>query len=108
MLSTDKLLDILPYAVDIYEKIDIDKYVEEVNKKYKKNPVSKEQAGIDLFKYVLKNSGKIKKEIITVVSIMQDKSYEETAAQNFLHTATALKEMFEDKEAISFFKSAMQ
>jgi hypothetical protein len=108
MLSTDKLFDILPYAVDIYEKIEIDKYIEESKKKYKKNPVSQMQAGIDLFKYVLKGSGKIKKEIITVVSIIQGKSYEEIAAQNFLHTAMSLKEIFTDKETVDFFKSAMQ
>jgi hypothetical protein len=108
MLSTDKAFDILPHIVDVYEKLDFDKYIKDKQKEYKKNPVSQTQAGIDLFKYIFRNTSKIKPEIITIVAILQGKTEEEIAKQDFMQTIDEVKNLFTDKETMSFFKQAVQ
>ncbi|MDD3741934.1 MAG: hypothetical protein PHH30_11925 [Bacteroidales bacterium] len=108
MLSTDKAFDILPHIVDVYEKLELDKYIKDKQKKYKKNPVSQTQAGIDLFKYIFRNTSKIKSEIITIVAILQGKTEEEIAKQDFMQTIDEVKNLFMDKETMSFFKQAVQ
>ena len=108
MLSTDKAFDILPHIVDVYEKLDFDKYIKDKQKEYKKNPVSQTQAGIDLFKYIFRNASKIKSEIITIVAILQGKTEEEIAKQDFMQTINEVKNIFIDKETMDFFKQAVQ
>lgn len=108
MADTDKAFDMLPYVVDAYEKLDIDNYIKEKRKEYKENPVSQNQAGIDLFKYILRNAAKIKIEIISIVAVMQDKTPEEVAKQDFMLTVIQIKNLLTDKEKMDFFEEAVQ
>jgi hypothetical protein len=109
MVSTEKIFNMLPSVVDLYEKLDIDGYRKKFTEKYKgKGNVDKEIVGIDLFKYILKNSAKVKEEVFEIVAIFEDKSVEEVKAQSFAKTLNTVREIFNDKETISFFKSAVQ
>lgn len=108
MINTDKALDILPYVADIYDKLEMQEYIEKMKKEYKKNPVSKTEAGLNLFKYIFKNSTKIKDEIFNIVAIIEEKEVEDIKKQSLALTMASLKEIFTDKEFTDFFKTAMQ
>ncbi len=112
MINSEKAFDMLPSVVDIYDKLNIDDYRKKMTEQYKKDKekgimVTQMDAGIDLFKYVLRNSSKVKDDFFEIVSIMDEKSIEEVKKQPFSKTITAIKEIFTDKEAIDFFKQAM-
>lgn len=113
MLNSEKAFDMLPHVVDIYDKLNIDAYRKEAMKKHEKakkkgETVSQLDAGIDVFKYIIKNSGKVKEEFFAIVAIFEDKTVDEVKAQPFINTLTTFKEVFTDKELTDFFKSAMQ
>lgn len=110
MISTEKVFDMLPSVVDIYDKLDIDGYRKKIAKeqKNKKKEMDATTLGMDLFKYILKNSRNIKEECFEIVSIFDEKPITEIKAQSFLTTLNSIKEIFKDKEAVDFFKSAMQ
>lgn len=113
MINTEKAFDMLPYIADIYEKVDLGKYIatkkfEAVKNKDKKaNEESMFVAGLDMFKYVMKKSPKIKEEFFNIVAIIEDKSLEEVKAQELGQTIKTVKELFEDIETMDFFKQAM-
>lgn len=109
MLTTNQVFDMLPTVVVLYEKLDLDKYRKKIAKENKdKKDVDSTVIGIDLFKYVLKNSAKIKEEVFEMVSIFEDKPIEEVKAQSFGKTIATVKEIFTDKDATELFKSAIQ
>jgi hypothetical protein len=108
MLTTEKVFDMLPSVVDIYEKLDLDSYRKKIANESKGETVDKNQVGIDAFKYILKNSGKVKEEVFEIVAIFQEKSVEEIKVQSFSETINSFKEIFSNKEAMSFFKQAVQ
>lgn len=109
MISTEKAFDMLPYISDIYEELDIKGYIEEnkitldSNDDFKTKMLS---VGLDMFSYVLKNTGKIKEEIFEVVAIIEDKTLEEVKAQSIAKTMKTFKSLFEDKDIVDFFKQA--
>jgi len=108
MLTTEQAFDMLPMVVELYEKLDGDSYRKTIAEENKGKKLDEMTVGINLFKFVLKNSAKVKNEVFEIVAISQDKTVEEIKAQNFLVTAKSLKEIFTDKEAMSFFKSAIR
>jgi len=111
MVSTDKVFDMLPTAVDLYDKLKIDSYrkkIAEENKGKDKANINTEVLGIDLFKYILKNSGKVKEEVFEIVAIFEEKTAEEVKAQSPAKTFNTLKEIFQDKETTDFLASAMK
>ncbi|HBV88316.1 MAG TPA: hypothetical protein DEF42_17125 [Desulfosporosinus sp.] len=108
MISTEKVFDMLPIVVDLYDKLDLDSYRKDIIEKNKDNKnVNKEMLGIDWFKYILKNSAKVKEEVFEIVSIFEDKPVEEVKAQSFGKTINTIKEIITDKETMSFFKQAV-
>jgi hypothetical protein len=107
MVSTEKVFDMLPMVTDLYDKLDLDGYRKKITKENKKN-INAKDLGIDVFKYILKNSGKVKEEVFEIVSIFEEKPIEEVKAQSFLLTINTLKEIFEDKETTDFLKQAME
>lgn len=107
MVSTEKVFDMLPVVVEIYNKLDIDTYRKELEKENVGKRLNKNDLGINIFKHVLKNSLTVKKECFEIVSIFAEKTIEEVKAQSFGKTMSAMKEIFTDKEALDFFKSAM-
>ena len=64
--------------------------------------------GINLFKFVLKNSAKVKNEVFEIVAVFEEKTIEEIKEQNFMVTINSFKTIFADKDAVSFFKEAMR
>ena len=108
MLNTEKVFDMLPVVVELYDKLDIAGYQKRIadQNKGKKN-VNSEAIGVDLLIYILKNSAKIKEEIFEVVAIVEEKPVEEIKAQSFITTINAVKEIFQDEEAVSFLTQAM-
>ena len=108
MVSTNKVFDMLPSVVVLYDKLDIDGYRKKIaaENKGKKN-VNNEVLGVDLFKYILKNSGKIKEEVFEIVAIFEDKTVEEVKAQSFMTTINTVKDIVQDKETTDFLAQAM-
>lgn len=104
MITTEKAYDMLPHMVDIFDKLEVKEYG---TKRAKKVKDSKE-LGIDILKYVVKNSGKVKEEFFQVVAIAQDKTVEEVKKQGLMTTINTVKEIFKDDELMDFFKSAME
>ena len=109
MISTDKVFDMLPSVVILYDKLGIDGYRKKIadQNKGKKN-VNNEVLGIDLIKYILSNSAKIKEEVFEIVSIIEEKPVEEIKAQSPIKTFNTLKEIFMDKETTDFLAQAME
>ena len=108
-LSTEKAFDLLPYVVEIYEKMNVDKYIKDTRRKLKgKNNIDELAVGIDMFKFVLKNLNKAEKEVFEVIAILEEKTVEEVRVQPLSITFKSLKDLLTNKELTNFFKSAMQ
>ena len=109
MISSEKVFDMIPTFVGIYRKLEINEYKNKLSKdlKNKKN-VNKDTMGGELLLYVLENSPKIKEEIYEIVSIFEDKTVEETKAEDVLITFNTFKNLLTDKDTMDFFTSAMK
>ena len=102
----------LPHAVSMIEKLDMKGYI--LNNKELLNAKDKEASkkimdskGFDFVMHILKNTGKVKTEVFEILAIVQDKPVEEIKAVPFGKTIKQLKELLQDTELMSFFKSAM-
>lgn len=110
MINSEKAFDMLPHVVDIYDKLDLDGYRKKITKKNQEKEVEVDvmDIGIDVFKFILKNSGKVKEEFFNIIAIADDKEIEEVKNQSLAKTLSDIKRVFGDKELLDFFKSAMQ
>ena len=108
MITTEKAFDMLPSVVDLYDKLQIDGYRKKMAEENKGKDFDQMTMGIDLFKFVLKNSGKVKPEVFEMVAIFEEKTVEEIKKQGFMVTVNSLKKIFSDKEAMVFFRSAVK
>lgn len=108
MITTDKALDMLPYVVDIYDKLEIEKYRMEMSEKHKGKGTDKMVVGIEVVKFLFKNIGRAKTEVYGIVAVAKDKTTDEIKNQPFPKTVMDIKEIFSDKELVDFFKQAMQ
>lgn len=109
MINSEQAFDMLPYVVDIYEKLDIESYRRKTIAKYKgKKNIDQQKVGLDVLLYIVKNSSKVKEEFFTVVAIADKKAVEEIKEQSLAKTISTFKEIFTDKELMDFFKTAMQ
>lgn len=108
-ITSEQAFDMLPYAVDIYDKLNFDKYRKELVKKYKgQKTIDYLDPVIDAAKFILKNSGKIKREVFNIVAIAENKKLEEVKQQSFFKTIQTFKKILSDPDLVSFFKEAMQ
>jgi|SRR5690606_5362450 len=105
-ITSEKAFDLLPYLVDIYDKLNIDQYRKELQRKYKGKQVDQLEVGIEVVKYIIKNAPKIKEEFFQIVAIVDDKDIEEVKKQSFLVTIGTVQKLFTDPELMSFFKQA--
>ncbi|OIJ12656.1 hypothetical protein BKP37_12700 [Anaerobacillus alkalilacustris] len=111
MIESEKGFDMLPYMVDIFDKLKLKEYIKKnfIRDVKGKNVDNLQiESGIDLFSYVLKNSPKIKEEFFNIVAIAEDKKIEEVKKQPLIRTISTIKEIFSNKELTDFFKQAMQ
>lgn len=111
MISTDKVFEILPVVSVIYDKVKIKEFIVDFHDKATKKDVSKFEeleVGLDLFAYILRQSATIKDEVISLVSILDEKDIEEVKKQSFVKSMMSIKDIFQDKELLDFFKQAMQ
>lgn len=106
-VNTERAFDALPHVVEIYEKLEMDKYIKKERVKNKGKKVDEINVGIDLFKHVLKNLNKAKEEVFEVVAVFEDKSVEEVKKQPLTKTLGSIKKLFGDEDLLGFFKSAM-
>lgn len=109
-VTTEEAFDALPYVMDVYEKLDLDNYRKKVSKQYKGADIKKldvNEIGIDLFKYVIRNLAKAKEELFMIVAVMDKKSPEEVKQQPITQTIKSIKEIFNDKELMDFFKESV-
>jgi len=74
MITTEQAFEALPSVVNIYDKLDIDGYRKKFVKENKGKNSDAESVGIDLIKYVLSNSNKVKEEVFSIVSITDGKN----------------------------------
>ena len=108
-ISSEQAFDMLPYVVDIYEKLSFDKHIKTIQNKYKgKKNVDPIYPAIDATKYILKNSGKVKDEFFAIVSIASHKPVDEVKKQSYIETIRSVKRIFSDPELMDFFKQAME
>ena len=107
MISSEKIFDMLPMIVVIYDKLDLDVYRKKIQEENKEKKLSTKDLGIVLGKYVLTNSKNVKEELFEIVAIMQEITLEEAKARGPFKMLTALKEIFTDKDAVDFFKQAI-
>lgn len=113
MISSEKAFDMLPYAVDIFEKLNIKDYINKhsIASKGKNPEVIKnlqKEMGISLVMHIMKNSIKVKEEVFNIVALFSDSTFEEVKKQDFLKTIKVFKTIFEDEELKDFFKQAME
>ena len=111
-ISTEKVFDMLPHVVVVIDKLDMKGYI--LNNKELINTKDKESAqkiveakGFDFVIHILKNTGKVKEEVFEILSIVHEMPIEAVKAMPFGHTVKYLKELLQDTELMSFFKSAM-
>jgi len=109
MFNTEKAFDMLPSVVVLYDKLDIDGYRKKITEENKgKKKVNAELLGINLFKFVLKNSAKVKEEVFEIVAVFEEKTVEEVKEQSPMKTINSVKAIFADTETTAFLKQAMQ
>ena len=113
-ISTEKAFDMLPYAVDIIEKLDIQeqgkRIFEDLQKANPDRPAEEVQkeVGIAIMKYIAKNLPKIKEEFFQLVAIASDVDVETAKARPLAESIQTLKDVFLDAELLGFFKAAVQ
>lgn len=108
MITSEQAFDMLPFMVDIYDKLDINNYRKELNESLQGKEVDKMEVGITVMKYILKNSSRVKEEFFNIVAISEGKPVEQVRQQSLLSTINAIKAIFSDKELMGFFKQAIQ
>lgn len=107
-IESEKVIDMLPHVVDIYEKLKFDEFRKDLKKKYApKKKYDYLDPVIDSGKYILRNAPKVKDEVFTIVSIVEDRPLEDVKKQSFFKTLNTCKEIFQDKDLMDFFKGAM-
>jgi len=112
MISTDKAMDMLPYVVDILDKLDTKQYILQNKELFDMSNKAKalekvKDKGFDFLKFILKNAGKVKEEVYHCLSIIQETTVEEIRAQSFGKTFLQFKKLLEDDDLLAFFGGAM-
>ena len=114
MISTEKAFDMLPHAVDILEKLDIQergkKILEDLQKANPDRPAEElqKEIGIAVIKYIAKNLPKIKPEFFALVAIASDVDVETAKKRPLGESVQIIKDIFLDAELMDFFRDAVQ
>ena len=104
MITTDKALDLVPYIVDIYDKLDKDLLQDRSG--------SSKDVGKKALVAILKNVNKFKPEIYGMVSVATDEPVDKIRYQSVVKTLLAFKaiynDIFKDPEMMDFFGDAVK
>jgi hypothetical protein len=105
-ISSEVVFDLLPFMIDIFDKLDVEKEGKRLVKisKTKDIDVQKKEIGVNIIKYILKNSPKVKDEFFEVVSIVEGITIEEAKAQGIGKTIKTIQEVMGDEEIMVFFR----
>lgn len=105
LITTEQALDMLPFAADLIEKLDIiNKGTEFANNKDKSTTI----VGMELVLYIIRNISKVRKEMLNIVAIAENKTAEEVSEQGIGDTISTFKKILENSDLMGFFKKAMQ
>lgn len=113
MIKTELALDLLPYVIGIYEKLDLKAVGARILQQVKKeNPHLtagdiNAAVGEKVIVYVIKNVPKVKDELFAMVALVSGISLDDAKAQSLVKTMDAFKKIFSDPELLAFFKEAM-
>ncbi len=107
VITNDMAFDMLPHAVDLFDKLELNEYRKIVSEKYQGKQMDKVEVGIEVFKHIVKNLGKAKQEVYSIVAIVEGKTAEDVQNQSFAKTIMTFKSILTDKETMDFFKQAM-
>ena len=113
-ISTEKCFDLLPHAVDIFEKLNIQEQSKKILEDLQKaNPdrLAEElqrEVGIAIMKHIAKNLPKVKAEFFQLVAIASDVDVETAKKRPLAESIQVLKDVFLDAELLGFFKAAVQ
>jgi len=111
MISNDKAFDMLPHAVEIFEKLDIQTYINEhkieIDGDADRDALTQEQ-GMQLIKYVLRHASEVKEEVFNIVAIAEDMAVDEVREAGISTTITTFKNLLQDKELMGFFSQGTQ
>jgi len=102
-MNAEKMFDMLPYVVDMYEKLDF----EGIQNKYKGSE-DVEKAGMAILKDILKASKKVKTEFFEIVAVYREVSVAEVKKLPATEVIKSIKEIFAEVTTMDFFKQAMQ
>jgi hypothetical protein len=97
MLTVEKAIDIIPYLVEISEKVGIADFKKMINID------DKEETGIKMFLNMGKNIKKCRIEIYHVLALVEEKSINEVSQMNIFKVMKTFKEIFKDEELKVFF-----
>lgn len=113
MITSEKTIDLLPFAIEIFEKTEILDFIN-MNKVNLPENITEEEKDkllnknyMSLITYLLKNIVKAKDSVFEMVAILQDLPIEEARKQSPVKLVLAIKEMLADPELMDFFKLAM-
>lgn len=106
MINAEKAFDMLPHIANIYNVLDLQKYIKD---NFKNNPDEKQafEQGKKLMLYVVANSKKVKEDFFSIIAIINNCSYEDALKSNIASIINSLKSVFEDKELLNFFRQAI-
>ena len=107
-LTGEQAIELIPHLVAIFEKIDLANHIAKSKITAVKDETELEAKGIELAIYVVKRLPEVKHEVFSAAGILSGKSAEEIAKEPISTTINALRVIFQDKETMGFFTSAMQ
>lgn len=103
MIQTKKAFQMMPFMARILKKIDFKEFFKNVDAEQ-----GEEAAGMDFMIFLMENAAKCTNDIIEVVALLEDKTFEEVAEQDMFETFETLGEIFKDEKMMAFFQSAMR
>ncbi|WP_335871965.1 hypothetical protein [Bacillus sp. 2205SS5-2] len=106
--ESEQIFDMLPYAVEIYEKVDLDSYAEKLKKKYKNKKVSQDKIFWEVLMHILKNSQKVKDDFFSVLAIAQGITLNEAKKKPIKESFETFKAIIEDNDLMGFLKASVE
>jgi hypothetical protein len=103
MLDTKKAFQILPYMAKVLKKVDFKVFLETVD--YKDDVDS---AGMSFLVFLMENADKCYDEVVSIVALLDDKTEDEIAEQDFFDTMETLGQVLQNEKLMAFFGQAMR